>query len=68
MTDETGTFADFEVRQDGMTVAMSSGPRERALADIMHYASVYSQDGPVEVVEMVVIASLPPPPTPKEKA
>jgi hypothetical protein len=51
--------AEFEVRQEGMLVAMSSGPRDRALADIMHYASVYAQDGPVEVVEIVVIATIP---------
>ena len=48
-----GEETEFEVWQDGMPVAGSSGPRERALAEAMHYAQVYGQDGPVSVCEVV---------------
>lgn len=55
--------ATFEIQQDGMTVALASGPRERAYAEAMHYAAVYGQDGPVEVFEHVPV---PLPPAPKD--
>jgi hypothetical protein len=57
--------ATFEVHQDGTPVAMASGPRERALAEAMHYAAVYGQDGPVEVFEHVPVP-LPTPPAKSE--
>lgn len=41
--------AEFEVWQDGMMVASGSGPRDRAMAEMAHYATVYGQDGPVAV-------------------
>jgi hypothetical protein len=47
--------ATFEVHQDGSPVALASGPRDRAYAEAMHYASVYGQDGPVEVFEHVPV-------------
>lgn len=47
-----GEDAEFEVIQDDMPVASSSGPRSRAYAEIQHYAAVYGQDGPVEVFEI----------------
>lgn len=41
----------FSLRQDGMIVAEVSGPdRERCLSEILHYAMVYGQDGPCEIV------------------
>ena len=53
---KTEADAEFEVRQDGMMVAGASGPRDRALREALHYAQVYGQDGPVELVEIVPIA------------
>jgi len=47
--DET---AEFEVWQDGIMVASSSGPREDAMREIRHYASQYAQDGTIEVYEV----------------
>jgi len=44
--------ATFEVWQDGMCVASSSGPREAAQRDALHYCQVYGQDGPVELREI----------------
>lgn len=45
--------ASFEVHDaDGMC-AGSNGPREDALRDAMRFASVYSQDGPVQVFEVL---------------
>lgn len=35
---------DWEIWQDGMCVAKSSGA-----ADAFHYAMIYSQDGPVQL-------------------
>lgn len=35
----------FRLKQDGIPVAWAEGPG--ALAEINHYALVYSQDGPV---------------------
>ena len=41
---------EFEVWQDGKMVAsVICDDRELALSEIMHYAWVYLQDGPVEV-------------------
>lgn len=39
-----GKRRDWEIWQDGMCVAKSSGA-----ADAFHYAMIYSQDGPVEL-------------------
>lgn len=45
---------EFELFQDGLRVAGSWGSdRARVLADIRHYAAVYSQDGPVTAYEIV---------------
>ncbi|CAL62446.1 Hypothetical protein HEAR2315 [Herminiimonas arsenicoxydans] len=44
--------ATFEIWQDGMCVASSSGPREDAQREALHYAAVYGQDGPVELREV----------------
>ena len=43
--------ATFELWQDGIKVAVVIAPRERAQAEIAHYALIYGQDGPVEVRE-----------------
>jgi hypothetical protein len=43
---------EFEVWQDGIAVATCYGPRERALDEARHYAWVYSQDGPVKIMEV----------------
>lgn len=51
--DDVVERAEFEIIQDDMVVATTSGPRERALAEAKHYASVYLMDGPVEVFEVV---------------
>lgn len=37
------------VMQDGYPVASGFGPKERAIAEMKHYAMVYEQDGPVEM-------------------
>jgi hypothetical protein len=42
----------FDLWQDDMVVASTFGPRDRALAEIQHYANVYRQDGPVEIHEV----------------
>lgn len=43
----------YELIQDGMRVAAVSAPtRVRAVSEIMHYALIYSQDGPVKVREI----------------
>jgi len=47
-------WALFEVvNLDGMTEAATEGPREAALANAMHYASQYWQDGTVTVFEVL---------------
>jgi catalase (peroxidase I) len=44
---------EFELMQDGLRVASSWGPdRDRVWADILHYAMMYSQDGPVAIYEV----------------
>lgn len=37
----------FRLKQDEIPVAWSEGPG--ALEEILHYAAVYSQDGPVQI-------------------
>ena len=44
--DETSSF---ELWQNGMMVAGTDGPVEAAWRDMLHYAAMYQQDGPVEV-------------------
>jgi hypothetical protein len=44
---------EFELIQDGIPVAGSSGPREEAWREIQHYAAQYSEDGPVEFYEVI---------------
>lgn len=44
---------EFELIQDGIPVAGSSGPREGAWREIQHYAAQYSEDGPVEIYEVI---------------
>ena len=51
--------AEFELIQNDSPVASACGPRGRALAEIMHYAAVYGQDGPVEIFEIVRTPVLP---------
>jgi len=48
-----GETAEFEVWQEGIMVACSSGPREDAMREIRHYASQYAQDGQIEVFEVI---------------
>lgn len=43
-------MSEFRLKVDGMVVAGAAGPT--AEAQIMHYALVYSQDGPVTVQEL----------------
>ncbi|CCH04720.1 hypothetical protein NH44784_007381 [Achromobacter xylosoxidans NH44784-1996] len=47
--------AHFDLWQDDMVVASASGPRAQALQEIQHYAAVYSQDGPVQIEEVIRI-------------
>lgn len=47
-----GVQGEFEVWQDDMCVAGTSGLRERALGEAMHYAHQYVEDGPVIVQEI----------------
>ena len=39
--------ARFELWQDGVCVVSSEGPEYLAYKEIMHYAMIYGQDGPV---------------------
>lgn len=41
------TECEFEVTQDGLTVAKGSGPHDAAVAEAIHYAMMYGQDGSV---------------------
>jgi len=44
---------DFEIWQDGMMVASaSSSDLARAWGEAVHYAGMYGQDGPVEIVRV----------------
>lgn len=43
---------EFEVWQGDEMVASSSGLRDDALREAMHYAAQYEQDGPVRVFEV----------------
>lgn len=45
-------LAEFEVFCDEELVAGTSGPRDRALAEALHYAGVYGQDGAIQIVEI----------------
>lgn len=51
----------FEIRAGGLPVASTSGPRERALAEALHYFTQYAldatEDEPVEMVEVLTIMS-----------
>jgi hypothetical protein len=47
--------AEYEVHQNGMPVAFAGGPHEQAFREAMHYAAVYGQDGPVQVVRVIPI-------------
>ena len=44
-------MSDFRwcVMQGGYPVASGFGPKERAIAEMLHHATVYRQDGPVEM-------------------
>lgn len=44
---------EFELVQDGIPVASAFGSREDAWREIQHYAAEYSQDGPVEIYEVI---------------
>lgn len=47
--------AHFDLLQDDMVVASASGPRAQALEEIQHFAAVYSEDGPVQIEEVIRI-------------
>lgn len=47
------SYSVFELVQDGIPVASAVGSREEAWRMIQHYAAVYSQDGPVEIYEII---------------
>lgn len=41
----------FEIMQGGIVVASGSGPTERSImTETAHYAMIYGQDGPVDVM------------------
>lgn len=44
--------AEFEILVDDEWVAGASGPRERAMAEAMHYAVQYAEDGQVTIFEV----------------
>lgn len=46
MTEEAISDA-FRLIQSGQVVARTEGPHAHALREIMHYANVYRQDGPL---------------------
>jgi hypothetical protein len=45
-------YAEFEVHCNGDYEASAFGPRERAWAEIQHYAAQYRQDGSVVIYEV----------------
>lgn len=51
-TEQGERDAEFDVQVNGEWVAGSSGPRDRALAEAMRYASQYVEEGPVTVYEV----------------
>jgi len=53
MNIEDSGLAEFEVWQGDEMVAGANGPRSDALREVMHYAGLYRQDGPVQVFEVV---------------
>ncbi len=44
---------EIQVWQGGMMVASAHGKRAEAEWEAMHYAAVYAQDGPVELIEVI---------------
>lgn len=52
---QSGGDTEFELIVDDVRVAGACGLRDRALAEILHYAAVYGQDGPVEAFEVIRI-------------
>lgn len=52
-------WCDFEVHESGLMVAATSGRHDQALGEAMRYAQHYAEDGPVTVVRLIEIASLP---------
>lgn len=42
----------YRLKQDGIVVAVVEGPSQSARQEIMHYAMMYAQDGPV-VIERI---------------
>lgn len=42
----------YQLWQQGMCVASTSGPSQSALNEILHYAWVYGQDGPVAIYKI----------------
>lgn len=49
---EPSAEAEFEILVDDEWVAGASGPRERAMAEAMHYAVQYAEDGQVTIFEV----------------
>ena len=49
---EQSADSEFVLLQGDCWVAGASGPRQDALREILHYATVYGQDGPVKVYEV----------------
>lgn len=49
MTDAAADLVLFQLWQNDMVVAEVEGPVERAWPEILHYAAIYSQDGPVSI-------------------
>jgi hypothetical protein len=52
LADQVQVGAEFELWQDDMVVAGSSGPRESALREIHHYTAQYACDGPAQIFEV----------------
>ncbi len=42
-------MSEYRLIQGGQPVAFAGGPNDDARREIMHYALVYSQDGPVRI-------------------
>lgn len=47
----TPKTVEYQLWQNGAMVASCYGPAARAKSDIQHYAFVYGQDGPVEILK-----------------
>jgi hypothetical protein len=53
MTAPDLSYWEIEIwQEDQMVASVSSGVRLTVLQEAAHYAAVYSQDGPVEVMEV----------------